>query len=262
MTDSPQPTDPPALVTYDVSGRVARVTLDSPRNRNALSTRLLDELLHAFERAAQDEAVRVVVLTHTGGTFCAGVDLNEVTGEDDPNTARGIRLTAVMRAIAAHRRPVVGQIDGHVRAGGVGLVAACDLVVAGPKSTFALTESRLGLAAFAISLTVLPRLTSRAAARYFLTGETFDAATARGIGLVTETADNVAAGVDELVERLVQASPQGLAESKALVNRDLLARFDHDREWAIEQSARLFASPEAREGMAAFLAKRPPSWLA
>lgn len=254
------------LVHYAVDGGVATITLDSPHNRNALSTRLVAELLERLRRADADRAVRVVVLAHTGGSFCAGADLSEAAASGaadlDPVRARGEQLADVLRAILTLDTPVVAHVDGHVRAGGMGLVGACDLVVAGPKSTFALTESRLGLAASVISLVVLPRISSRPASRYVLTGDAFGPDEAERIGLVTEYSEDPRAAVDRLCASCVAASPQGLRESKRLLNHALVGSFDADRERVIDQSARLFASEEAAEGMRAFLEKRPPRWVA
>ena len=169
-------------------------------------------------------------------------------------------MTILLRALVECPLPVIGVIDGHVRAGGMGLVGACDIVVAGPHSTFALTEARIGVAPSIISLTLLPKMTARAAGRYFLTGETFTAAEAADIGLVTIAADDVAAALTELTESLVKGSPQGLAASKALTTAAILAGFDRDAEQLTRDSARLFVSDEAREGMLAFLQKRAPQW--
>jgi enoyl-CoA hydratase len=152
-------------------------------------------------------------------------------------------------------------VDGHVRAGGLGLVGACDIAVAGPASTFALTEARIGVAPSIISLTLLPKMTARAAGRYFLTGEEFGAAEAADIGLITVAADDVEAEVSALAATIGRASPQGLAASKALTTAPILAAFDRDADELTEQSARLFVSDEAREGMLAFLQKRPPNWV-
>ncbi|MGA8544229.1 MAG: enoyl-CoA hydratase-related protein, partial [Mycobacterium sp.] len=136
----------------------------------------------------------------------------------------------------------------------------CDIAVAGPRSSFALTEARIGVAPAIISLTLLPKMSARAAARYYLTGETFDAATAAEIGLITIAADDVEAGVAALVADIGRASPQGLAASKALTTAAILDGFDRDAEQLSSDSARLFVSDEAREGMLAFLQKRPPQW--
>ncbi|WP_307856579.1 enoyl-CoA hydratase family protein [Catenulispora pinistramenti] len=252
------------LVRYEAQAGVATLTLDSPRNRNALSSRLVAQLHAGLREAAADPGVRAVVLGHTGNTFCAGADLSEATGEpvdpEGPVAGRARALAGLLRALVELPKPVVAAVDGHVRAGGMGLVAACDLAVAGPAATFALTEARLGVAPSIISLTVLPRLSSRAATRYFLTGEKFDAAQAEAIGLITVAAQDVRAAVGELVAALRLGSPQGLAESKKLVTAPVLAAFDARADELATASARLFASEEAREGMTAFLQKRPPSW--
>lgn len=253
-------------VRYAVDGPVATLTLDTPHNRNAISRALLAGLHDGLAAAADDAAVRAVVLTHTGGTFCAGADLSEAAEsgtQADPAAqaaARTDAMVGLLRAIVTHPKPVVARIDGHVRAGGMGIVAACDLAVAGPRSSFALTEARLGLTAAVVSLTVLPRMTSRAASRYHLTGERFDAAEAERIGLIDITAEDPVAAVDGLVAELRRGSPQGLAESKALVNAEILAGFDARADTLAAQSARLFGSEEAREGMMAFLQKRDPWW--
>jgi enoyl-CoA hydratase len=273
-----------ALVEYagptDTRGPYARLTLNSPHNRNALSTTLVNQLHQGLRDASADPAARVVVLGHTGGTFCAGADLSEAGGGDprgdrergaagqggsppspyDMAFARAREMAALMRAIVASPLPVIAAINGHVRAGGLGLVGACDIAVAGPRSTFALTEARIGVAPAIISLTLLPKLSARAAARYYLTGETFDAGRAAEIGLVTEAAEDVDGADDKLVSSIGRGSPQGLAASKALTTAAVLDGFDRDAERLAEESARLFMSDEAREGMLAFLEKRPPHW--
>ncbi|AKN16268.1 enoyl-CoA hydratase family protein [Mycobacterium haemophilum] len=273
-----------ALVDYAgpaaCGGPFAQLTLNSPHNRNALSSTLVSQLHQGLRDAAADPAVRVVVLGHTGGTFCAGADLSETGDGDlrgdrergaagrsgsppsafDMAVARAREMTTLLRAIVSSPLPVIGAIDGHVRAGGFGLVGACDIVVAGPRSTFALTEARIGVAPAIISLTVLPKMSARYAARYYLTSETFDAAEAAKIGLITMAADDVDATVASLVAEIGRGSPQGLAASKALTTAAVLEGFDRDAERLTMDSARLFVSDEAREGMLAFLQKRPPSW--
>lgn len=252
-----------ALVHYAVAGSVARLTLDSPHNRNALSTALVEQLLQGFSDAADEPGVRAVVLGHTGGTFCAGADLSEAAGQDPGDIAvdRAREMTKLLRAILELPIPVIGAIDGHVRAGGMGLVGACDLVVAGSQSTFALTEARIGVAPSIISLTLLPKMSPRAAGRYFVTGEKFGAAEAAEIGLITLAADDVSDAVAALAAEIAKGSPQGLATSKALTTASILRGFDEDAEALTQQSARLFVSDEAREGMMAFLQKRPPNWV-
>jgi len=251
---------PDQLVQYSADRAVARIALDSPRHRNALSAAMIEQLTAAVTSAADDDSVRAIELTHTGSTFCAGIDLSEARQGGMRTGAE--RVMALLRLIVAVPKPVVGSIDGHVRAGGLGLAGACDIVVAGPRSTFAFTEVRLGLAAAMISLTTLPRMQPRAASRYFLTGETFDAPAAAAIGLITEAVEDIDAGTTAVLDALRAASPQGLRETKALLTPELLSGFDARAAELAELSARLFDSPEAAEGMAAFLAKRLPAWAA
>ncbi|AKS32680.1 enoyl-CoA hydratase family protein [Mycolicibacterium goodii] len=251
------------LVRFEVDGPVARLTLDSPHNRNALSTALVEQLHAGFDRAAAHPGARVVVLGHTGGTFCAGADLSEAAGREPSDLAvdRAREMTRLLRAILELPLPVIGMVDGHVRAGGLGLVGACDVVVAGPGSTFALTEARIGVAPSIISLTLLAKMTPRSAGRYFVTGERFGPQEAVAIGLVTVAAEDAQAAVAALAAEIAKGSPQGLATSKALTTASILRDFDEHAEELTEQSARLFVSDEAREGMLAFLQKRPPNWV-
>lgn len=232
---------------------VTTLTLDSPANRNALSAGLVSELAGALDDCAADDTVRAVILTHTGNTFCAGADL---TAPADPHA-----FVALMRRIVTLPKPVVARVTGHVRAGGLGLLGACDISVAGPDSSFALTESRLGLAPAVISLPLLPRLDPRAASRYYLTGERFDAAEAARIGLVSLAAEDVDKALVPVLDGLRRASPQGLAASKELVTATVRRSFDQHAEDLIARSAALFASAEAREGMTAFLERRDPAWV-
>jgi enoyl-CoA hydratase len=242
------------VVRYAVVRGVATLTLDSPDNRNALSAQLVSELEARLAEVAGDGGVRAAVLTHSGTTFCSGADLSEAP-------ARGTgRLLVLLRQILVLPKPVVATLDGHARAGGLGLLGACDIVLAGPRSTFAFSEARLGLAPAVISLTTLPRLSGRAAGRYYLTGEVFDAATAARIGLVTEAVDDPDRARDGVLGALRLASPQGLAESKRLTTAAALRRLDEDGEQMSTLSARLFSSAEAAEGIEAYRQRRSPRW--
>ncbi|MBJ8346524.1 enoyl-CoA hydratase family protein [Antrihabitans sp. YC2-6] len=249
-------------VRYDVDSGFATLTLDSPHNRNALSSKLVRELVEGLEQAAGDPAVRGIVLTHAGNTFCAGADLSEASNADPAVAAddRTRAMLTLLRQLIEVPKPVVAVIDGNVRAGGMGIVAACDIVIAGSGSSFALTEVRLGLAPFMISLTLLPRLSSRAASRYYLTGEKFDAAEAAHVGLVTIAVDDPQAELAKVRDDLRKGSPQGLAESKRLVTAAMLAEFDRSADELAARSASFFGTDEVREGMMAFLQRRQPSW--
>ncbi len=246
----------PELVRYDVADGVATITLDSPANRNALSRRLVTGLLDGLDRAAEDDAVSVVLVTATGRVFCSGADLSEATGEGMEEGARTI--VALQRRIVAHPKPVVVRVQGPVRAGGIGIVAAADVALCADAATFALTEVRLALAPAAISLTVLPRMSSRAGAWACLSGETFDAAQAAEWGLVTRAvpADDLDEVVATTCRTLAAGAAQGLRETKRLLARDLLDRIDARGDDLAALSARLFASQEAKDAMTAFLQRR------
>jgi enoyl-CoA hydratase/carnithine racemase len=244
------------LVHFDVADGVATITLDSPHNRNALSRQLVTELFDALDRAEVDEGVRVVLIGSADRVFCSGADLSEAAsgGMDEGTKA----LVALQRRIVTHDRPVVTRLAGPVRAGGLGIVAASDVVLCSDDVTFAFTESRLALAPAVISLTVLPRLTSRAAAETFLSGRTFDATEAAAMGLVTRAvpAVDLDAAVDEVCAGLLAAHPQGLRETKALLARALVANIDANAVEMTALSARLFGSDAAREAMTAFLDRK------
>ncbi len=244
------------LVRYVVEGPRATITLDSQHNRNALSRQLVGELFDALEAAEADPQVRVVALLAAGPVFCSGADMSEATADGMQDAA--LTIVGLQHLIATMSKPVVTRGHGAVRAGGLGLVAASDIVIATDDSTFALTEVKLGLAAAVISLTVHARMNPRAASLTTLTGQVFSGAQAAAYGLVTEAVPPVAlsARVVEVCMELASASPQGLRESKVILNRDLVARLEaHGSEMAA-LSARLFASDEAREAMTAFLNRR------
>ena len=243
------------LVHYDVTDDVGTITLDSPKNRNALSRQLVSELFDALTAARADDSV-VVVLRSADRVFCSGADLSEASTVGMEEGTRAI--VELQRLIVTHPKPIVVRLAGPVRAGGLGLVASADIVVCADDVTFAFTEARLGVAPAIISLTVLPRMTSRAAADTFLTGRTFDATEAVAMGLVTRCvpADELDAEVARVCDDLRLAHPQGLAETKSLLARDLVTRIDADGEDMAALSARLFASDGAREAITAFLQRR------
>jgi enoyl-CoA hydratase/carnithine racemase len=244
------------LVHYELAEGIATITLDSPANRNALSRRLVAELFEALDRAEADADARVVLVRSADRVFCSGADLSEAAGGGMDEGTKA--LVALQRRIVTHPRPVVTRLAGPVRAGGLGIVAASDLVICSDDVTFAFTESRLALAPAVISLTVLPRLTSRAAADTFLTGRTFDASEAAAMGLVTRSvpAADLDDAVAEACAELAKAHPQGLRETKALLSRELVENIDAHAEEMAALSARLFGSDEAREAMTAFLTKK------
>jgi methylglutaconyl-CoA hydratase len=206
--------------------------------------------------------VRVIVLAHTGPVFCAGMDLKESRGAAADE--QGVQeFPRILRTILTSPTPVVARLSGPARAGGVGLVAACDLAVTADTATFAFTEVRIGVVPAVIAVTVLPRLLPRAAHELFLTGETFDAARAAAVGLVDAAVppDRLDAEVARYVGMLRLGAPGALAATKALLRQPLPDDLEAAFAAMQELSARHFASTEGQEGMAAFAEKRPPAWV-
>lgn len=249
------------LVRSETGGQVATVTLDSPANRNALSRALLTQLHAALTGALDDDGVRVIVLTGAGPAFCSGADLKEA--RDAPAAAPSL-YPQVLRLIWESGKPVICRVNGSARAGGIGLIAACDIAIAPCPATFAFTEVRIGAAPAIIAVTCLRRMGSRAAAEYFLTGESFDADRAVTLGLLTAAVDegDLDAQTQRYAGLLLRGAPGALAVTKQLL-RDVpaLSLADGLSQMA-EVSASRFGSAEAREGMAAFAERREPSWAA
>ncbi|MBD9700847.1 enoyl-CoA hydratase family protein [Streptomyces sp. ID01-12c] len=252
-TDTDTDTDTGTLVRATHHRGVTTLTLDSPANRNALSAALLRDLSDALTRCGEDDDVRAVVLTHTGNTFCAGADLRD---PPDPKA-----MVALLRQILELPRPVVARVTGQVRAGGLGLLGACDIAAAGQDAGFALTEVRIGVAPAVISLTLRPRTDPRALARYYLTGERFDSAEATRIGVLTMAGADVDDLLEPVLDGLRRAAPKALAETKRLLTTKVLENFDADAGELTSLSSHLFASADAREGMTAFLEGRDPGWV-
>jgi enoyl-CoA hydratase len=243
------------LVRVESQGGIATITLDSQHNRNALSRQLLHELNDALD---ESETARVIVLRHEGPTFCSGADLKE---RSDPNSPPDSRpMVDAMERLMDLPCPTIAAVQGSVRAGGVGLVAACDLSVVAPSVTFALTEVRIGVAAAVISVPILLRVTPGKIAVPMLTGEPFDTEFAREIGLVTHVSDDVQRTVDMLCEAVMAGSPRAIAATKRLLR--VVPTLDRNTAWAEMRalSDELFRSADAAEGMAAFREKRTPEW--
>jgi len=249
-------------------GAVARVMLDRPEVRNAFNDALIAELAETFGRLGADPALRVVVLGGEGKAFCAGADLawmREMAGYSwEQNRADAGKLADMLWAVYSCPLPVVGRIQGDCYAGGVGLAAVCDIVVAAEGVTFCLSEARLGLLPATIAPYVIRALGEQAARRYFVTAERFDAASARAMGFVHEVvaAGEIDAAVDAIVAAIVANGPMATRACKQLV-RDVAGRaIDADlRADTARRIADIRASAEGREGIQSFLDKRPPAWL-
>jgi methylglutaconyl-CoA hydratase len=251
-----------------VAGRVATITLNRPQLRNAFNETAIADLTMAFDEASQDKDVRAIVLAAHGPAFCAGADLNwmkKMAGYSAAeNEADALRLADMLRTIYFSPKPVVARVQGDCYAGGMGLVAACDIVVVADGASFCLSEVKLGLIPATISPYVIKAMGDQAARRYFLSAERFDAREAHRLGLAHEVvpADQLDAKVGEIVKAMVGNSPNAVREAKALV-RDI-AGLPIDDVLLADTAGRIAAiraSDEGREGVAAFLEKRKPSWL-
>ncbi len=249
-----------SFIQLSQAAGVTKITLDSPSNRNALSSGLMRELLAALADAATDEATRVVVLDHTGPVFCSGADLAETAAATSAGQMPANTLGEILEAVATCPKPVIAAVRGPARAGGVGLIAAADLAVCSTEATFAFSEVRIGVVPALISSTVLPRLRPRDAAELYLTGDVFDGARAASAGLVNVAVP--AADIDSIVDKwtasLVRGAPRALAASKELLRRNITLA---DLPELSVLSLEFFTSAEGREGVMAFREKRSASWV-
>jgi methylglutaconyl-CoA hydratase len=246
------------LVDVDDASGVRTLTLNSPHNRNALSAQLLGELAQGFLDATTDAGVRAIVLTGTGPVFCSGADLAERGSAAAPT-----RMPEILTAITNARVPVITRVNGHARAGGIGLIAASDIAVAAVSSTFAFSEVRVGVAPAMILVPSLRVADRRFLARMTLTGERFSAAEAARSGLLSDVVEDdgsLDGWVTREITAILKSAPGAVAATKALLGELPGLAFTEGLALASIRSAELFAGEEAAEGMDAFLNKRTPSW--
>ncbi len=251
------------LVHLEIAGGVATITLDSPANRNALSRALMGGLETSLETALDDDQARLIVLTHTGPVFCSGADLKEMRGGGPPGQPAGPGgLVTTLKTIWRSPKPVIARVGGPTRAGGIGLIAACDMAVAVEEATFAFSEVRLGLIPAIISVVIIPKLGVTKAMELFLTGETFDATEAARLGLLNAAvpAKQLDETVDGYVASVLKGAPGALWGCKRLVREVPSMTLDEAFAQTSQWSAEYFGSEEAIEGMTAFAQKRPPRW--
>ena len=250
-------------------GPIGLITMNRPERHNAFDEALIDDLTEAFRSMEAEESVRIVVLSGAGKSFSAGADLNwmkRMAGfslEENRRDAMG--FATLMRSIAHFRKPTIARVHGAAYGGGVGLVACCDIAVATQHATFSISEARLGLIPAVISPYVIAAIGERAARRYFLTAERFDAAEAWRLGLVHELAGNdveLDEKLGEIVDALLAAGPAAQLEAKALIRavtgKPVTSELIQD---TAERIAKMRASPEGREGVGAFLEKRRAAWV-
>jgi methylglutaconyl-CoA hydratase len=248
-------------VLYEKRGRAGWITLNAPQQRNALSAAIIEGLEAHLRAAIADDAVRAIVLTGNGPVFCAGADLKSGGGAAATGAGRN-PFVEILRLIWQGPKPVIAAVNGHAFGGGVGLTAVADIAIAVDGAKFAFSEVRIGVIPAMISVVVLPKLGIHHGMRLFLTGETFDAAAARGYGLLHKVvpASELTAAVQAEIDAIALGGPNAVREAKQLVRTIPGLTLDDGFAYAQEKIAALFSSAEAAEGMSAFAAKRKPGW--
>ena len=257
----------PEMLKLDVAGGVARLTLDRPEIRNAFDDALIAALTQALRALDADDKVRAVVLAGNGPAFCAGADLNwmkRMAGYSyEQNLADARALATMLKTLDRMSKPTIARVHGPAFAGGVGLVAACDIAVGVPEAKFCLSEAKLGLSPSTISPYVVRAMGERMARRYFLTAEVFDGIEAHRVGLLSHISpsEKLDGEIDEILKHLVQGGPQALDKIKDLIRTVSSGPIsDPMIEDTAQRIAEIRVSPEGREGIASFLDKRKPAW--
>jgi methylglutaconyl-CoA hydratase len=256
-------------IVTEIDLGVGIITLNRPERHNAFDDGLIAELSDAIDRMAADPVVRVLVISSTGKSFCAGADLNwmkRAAGYSSEENLRDSRALAdMLRRLAQCPKPTIARIQGPAYGGGVGLVACCDIAIATFDVQFSLTEVKLGIIPAVISPHVIAAIGERYARRYMLTAERFSAAEAYRIGLLHEMVadeESLDEALGEIIDALLKNGPRAIAECKQLIAAVAWKPLsDEVVEDTAQRITRLRASEEGREGMSAFLEKRKPSWI-
>lgn len=247
---------------FEIRDQVAWITLDRPENRNALSADLVNELYQHLESSLNDDAVRSIVITGNGKAFCAGADLKSPPGASISGGGRAIPFAEVLEFMLAANKPLLAAVNGPAFGGGIGLLAACDIIIADEAAQFSFSEVRLGVIPAVISVLVIPKIGEHQAKRLFLNGQRFSGTEAVKYGLVHQAVPGSAlqSAVEKELEALALGGPNAIAECKKLIREvpklGLSEGFARTSSWSVE----MFESSEAEEGMAAFREKRPPAW--
>ncbi|WP_435950228.1 enoyl-CoA hydratase/isomerase family protein [Psychrobacter sp. DM8] len=247
---------------------IATVTLNRPEIRNAFNDEMISELTAVFKQLGQSDEVRVITLAAAGKAFCAGADLNWMRAmadyDYDENLADADKLAQMLKTIYKCPKPTIAAIQGDVYAGGMGLVAVCDVAIAVKIANFCLSEVRLGLAPATISPYVIRALGAHASQRYFLTAEVFDAKKARQLGFIHERVneDELQNRVAAICAKIVNNSPDAVKTCKRLLH-DIAGETIDDKLIAdtVKDIADIRSSEQGKEGVQAFLQKRKPDWL-
>lgn len=258
--------EPAVLLAYD--GPIAILTLARPDRHNAIDTAMIAELTAHFSALGSDDQVRVVILSGSGQSFCAGADLHwmreSLEWTHEQNIADAHALAALFDAAWNLPKPLIGRINGAAVGGGAGLVACCDLAVATTSARFSFAEVKLGLVPAVIAQFVVPKIGVSHARALFVSGERITAERAFEIGLIhaITSSEDLDATVSTLARRMLASAPEAVAASKRIVDAVWTLERDAARQFVVEAIAAARSGPEGQEGISAFLEKRPPSWTA
>jgi methylglutaconyl-CoA hydratase len=246
-------------------GPVAKLTFNRPDKRNAISAKMICDILTAFDEVEKTRA-RVVILTGAGSAFCAGMDLEMLSAigqqSAQENQEDSRRMARMFRRIWSFPKPLIAAVNGHALAGGCGIATLCDFTLAVPGAKFGYTEVRIGFLPAIVSVFLTRQIGDKRARDLLLTGRLVEATEAKELGLVTEIVppERLMARADEIAEQLIAASPSSLTRAKRLLTSAAAASVDADLERAVLENARIRCTPDFKEGLASFLEKRKPVW--
>lgn len=249
----------------ETSGTVAKITLNRPDKRNAISAQMISEILGVLDEIEKTRA-RVVMITGTGKAFCAGMDLEmlQANAQQSPseNQEDSRRIAKLFRRIWSYSKPLIAAVNGHALAGGCGIATLCDFTLAVPEAKFGYTEVKIGFLPAIVSVFLTRQIGEKRSRDLLLTGRLIDAVEAKEFGLVNEIvpAEKLLNRAEELAELLIAASPVSITRAKQLLTSGAAASVDNDLERAILENARIRSSPDFKEGLASFLEKRKPNW--
>jgi len=255
----------PKTLTLAFDAGIATITLSRPEKRNAISSQMIDELLAALDEIETGTA-RVAIITGAGKAFCAGMDLEALSAlaafSHEQNLEDSRRMARLFRRLYFFPKPLIAAVNGAAIAGGTGIATMCDFTLAVPEAKFGYTEVKIGFIPALVSVFLRRQIGEKRARDLLLTGRIFDATEAREFGLVTQIvpAEMLLSRARELATSLLSASPTSLIRTKLLLRRCVEVEIDREIELAVQENAAIRSTPDFKEGLAAFLEKRPPKW--
>ncbi len=257
----------PTTLTVSLDAAIATITLSRPEKRNAISPVMIDDLLATLEQLETSSA-RVIILTGVGKAFCAGMDLEALSAlaaySPEQNLEDSRRMALLFRRLYFFPKPLIAAVNGAAIAGGTGIATICDFTLAVPEAKFGYTEVKIGFIPALVSIFLRRQIGEKRARDFLLTGRLFDAAEAKTLWLVNEVvpAEKLLARAKQLAESLIAASPTSLIRTKLLLRRCAEVEIDREIDLAVQENAAIRSTADFKEGLSAFLEKRPPKWSA